>query len=129
MQVNPNVKVRDQHEVPTVAGAAHWGLSRRGPKSDLSDAHRTFKGHRQGQATQACMIGVHVFINEVGTQGTSSSADWWARLVTSISRIVSYLMLDEEFGMLTLADDQDVHASGPNAMMDIVLSLFNCVIE
>ena len=124
------MKVRDQHEVPSVAEkhtmlarCRNRGLSRIGLKSDGKDAHRTFKVHRKDHATQACRLMGTLILNQVGTQGINSSAYWWARIFGIISRLVLYLMLDEEFWVLTYADDQDFMASGPNAINNILLAL------
>ena len=97
-------------------------LSRIGLKNDVSDAHRTFKVHRMDYGSQACMLEDVLFINQAGTQGIASSTYWWARLFGLISRLVFYLMHDEDFWVLTYADEQDFMASGPNAIANIVLS-------
>ena len=42
-------------------------LTRLGLKSDVSDAHRTFKVHRKDHGFQACMLEEVLIINQVGT--------------------------------------------------------------
>ena len=100
VELNLAVKVRDQHEVPTTIMEKHTildrcrsrGITRLGLKSDVSDAHRTFKIHRKDHASRACMLDGVLILNEVGTQGISSSAYWWARLFAVITRIILYIM-------------------------------------
>ena len=76
-----------------------------------------------GHGSQACLLEDVLIINQVGSQGITSLACLWARLLGLISRLVLYLMVDEMFWVLTNADDQGFIASGPNAITNIVLSL------
>lgn len=69
------------------------------------------------------MLKEDLVVNQVGSQGIDFSAYWWARLLGLISRLVLYLMSDEEFWVPSYANDQDFMASGPNAITNIVLIL------
>jgi hypothetical protein len=131
VEVNPETFVRDQHVVPglgekhvILARARERSLTRIGLKSDVKDAHRTMKVARIDQGMQACRLADKVIVHQVGVQGCGSSAYHWSRLFGLVTRLILYMLLDDEAWILTYADDQDIFASGPRMIDNCVFIIF-----
>ena len=125
--VNPQITVRDQHAVPSIA-EKRVVMSRLRPKSvlrlgckgDVEDAHRTYLVSPLDHGSQACCIGDVVYVNAVGTQGLGSAAYWFARLFGVFCRLCYYSFPDAPLWIFLYADDLDVVGTGPDAMLQIL---------
>ena len=131
VRVNHAIVPRDQVRVPSVAEIRlmlYFMMTSKGKyfgiKGDVSKAHRRVKVQRADWKYQACQLEAGtIWLNRVGTFGIGSAAYWWARVAAAISRLPLYLLGKADFWQLLFADDYFWAASGPDALIDLLLTI------
>jgi hypothetical protein len=130
--VNPRIKILDQQRCPTAAelrlALRKMPTARFSLAADIKRAHRLVKVRREDWGFQACKVdsqaGGPVYLNTVGTFGIASAAYHWQRLAACITRAILYIMAKEQIFQLIFADDLEWITAGPDALHNVVLSLF-----
>jgi hypothetical protein len=134
VMVNGEIRIRDLVDSPRAGEAAcvqrickdkaysvYFCLA-----ADIKKAHRRYKHRPEDHGKLACRLEDDlstVWINAVGTFGTSSAAVWWTRLIALMGRIVGRMFAQAWVFHLMMADDLLAIAGGPGMWKHLLMTI------